>query len=657
MPLSSLPTEVVERILVFAAATNSPESIAAFSQTCRAHRELIYGASDTHLWREIFLATFDDPRESSGGPGWHAALARKRDSPSETPFDWGREYRERVWAAHYIARQTEAPPTSVEELERSSSDPDAVRNNIRALDALISVVQTALPHPPAIVYSIIPSDGAASSPTVGDDYPIFPPVPGTRLDTNRPNHAVGSSYLYGHASDSRNIAWIIQVLANGYPPSVTARFSGKRWDGGTAGQFLDEDDFHEMQSAARLIACTGFLPIPNSSAPPTSPVDATSPESPEPQTISYMSEAAQRKRARRLARMRVYNMRYLGRERHWGPYLAVEDPARKVRFANGPMEDELLQPILALFRAHGQGEENEDDVDDEDEALHEHDHEHDDDDDEEEDEQENEHAQGGADSPGPSDAATRQAAPSASTGPPTPAKLRPDWGYLAAVRTLVEANLREADVGSEVARLFSLDDLRAGSAPWNANLTGDSAANELSSPKSSDKGKEKASGDDGEVVGYDWAGVTGVWKRCVCWMDYRDLILHNFFMQLSGEFDDSRMGEAVRIVGMTLRAQSYSPAEVPGYEHLPTIHVVGQSAGASSGGPPRRIHGTVGVIADGSVRWNLFSSIEGGEVDEWVSEGVQIGGIGSRMGVLGMWTGAQHERMDPLGPTWAWKVA
>lgn len=43
------------------------------------------------------------------------------------------------------------------------------------------------------------------------------------------------------------------------------------------------------------------------------------------------------------------------------------------------------------------------------------------------------------------------------------------------------------------------------------------------------------------------------------------------------------------------------------------------------------------------------SSIEGGTRDEWVSEGVQVGGVASAMGVLGLWTGASHQRMDPLG--------
>jgi hypothetical protein len=42
---------------------------------------------------------------------------------------------------------------------------------------------------------------------------------------------------------------------------------------------------------------------------------------------------------------------------------------------------------------------------------------------------------------------------------------------------------------------------------------------------------------------------------------------------------------------------------------------------------------------------------------EWSTEGVQIGGVGSALGVVGLWTGADHERTDPLGPFWLWKVA
>jgi len=34
---------------------------------------------------------------------------------------------------------------------------------------------------------------------------------------------------------------------------------------------------------------------------------------------------------------------------------------------------------------------------------------------------------------------------------------------------------------------------------------------------------------------------------------------------------------------------------------------------------------------------------------QWASEGVQLGGRGSAMGVIGLWTGAEHELSDPLG--------
>ena len=43
------------------------------------------------------------------------------------------------------------------------------------------------------------------------------------------------------------------------------------------------------------------------------------------------------------------------------------------------------------------------------------------------------------------------------------------------------------------------------------------------------------------------------------------------------------------------------------------------------------------------------STAPGSNEDEWASESVQLGGVGSAMGALGMWTGAFHEDGDPLG--------
>jgi hypothetical protein len=50
------------------------------------------------------------------------------------------------------------------------------------------------------------------------------------------------------------------------------------------------------------------------------------------------------------------------------------------------------------------------------------------------------------------------------------------------------------------------------------------------------------------------------------------------------------------------------------------------------------------------------STTDTGE-DQWTSEAVQLGGVRSRAGALGMWTGVDHEPADPLGPFWMWKVA
>ncbi|OJT07225.1 hypothetical protein TRAPUB_1902 [Trametes pubescens] len=512
MPLAAVPTEVVELILIFAAAANSPQTVAAFSQTCRAHRELVYGAPDSHLWREIFLATFDDPRESGGGPGWHDAEALKHTRPRDVPFDWGVEYRKRVWAAHYIARKVESTSLRQEDLEEPA-DLEEVRRTIPALDALVSVVHTASPCPPSFVFSFIPTPGEdpESRLTVGATYPTFPPLPQAmqrRIPSSIPS--VGPSYA-GNGSPKtlggRNMAWLTQVLANGYPPAVTARFSGKKWEGGVAGQYLCEDEFREMQTAGRLIACTGFIPIPHNTAPPTSPVDSPLPE---PPAASYLSEEAQRKRARRLARMRVYNMRYLGRERHWGPFLPCED--RKVRPTGAPIDDELLQPILALFRLPGH--DDDDDAEEGAEDADGHDHDHDDDDEEQDEDGDDEPHGDGAAGEGTTTppGAPGQLRPSSEPPSlPSPAQLRPDWAYLAAVRTLVEANLREAFGGADLNGLFSLEGLRPGSAPWDASHYAPAASTD--SAVGNGKGKAKATDSDSEEVeGWDWAGVTGVWK-------------------------------------------------------------------------------------------------------------------------------------------------
>ncbi|KAI0739862.1 hypothetical protein C8Q80DRAFT_1274893 [Daedaleopsis nitida] len=695
MSILELPPELLEHILVSVAAAGFPHAIAAFAQTNKANRALVYNTTDNHLWREVFLATFDDPRASGGGPGWERCASSKDDHQPWDAFDWGAEYRKRVWAADRFEHRTDP---SREPGAEWVTEEEETHRNVRAFDAVLSVISTALPCPFTIELSFLPSTDRPSytriplTPT--SNYSTFPPVPqaiGGQAD--------GPGRIFGDSVRARNIAWLEPLLARGLPPKINAIFAGERWDGGLTNQFLERDEFREMHAAGRLMACTGFIPSPPALVPKDivsafkdRSITSLSPSASKGDAeTTYRSEAKQRSRARRLARMRVYNMRYLTRDRHWGPFLPIA-ANKNESHRNAVEEDVLLHPILALFsrvtarHQHAgddsggdedeEGDEFDDEITLEDELEHESaiaredtddpmepvfdgnaqagevlnnnndlagpaEAEADDDDDGTDDTEE------GPD-PGPAEPGSP-----ATKKPPTSSQLHPDWAYLAAVRVVVEANLRDSFQLADLRGLFSLDGLRSGSAPWDAAAYKPPIEPESSEePGGSCKGKEKAT-DDGEIVGWDWAGVTGVWMRCICWMDYRDLILHN----LSGEYPESpHLSEAVRVISMNLRIKSYSPSDMPGYTHLPTINIEGETTGASISGQPRRMHGTVSVIADGSVRWTTYSTVEGGVEDEWVTEGVQIGGVASAMGVLGLWTGAQHQRMDPLGPCWAWKV-
>ena len=60
--LLSLPAELLESILIFCNAEGHPSSVGALAQVCRQLRTLVYDAADHHLWRVLFLTTFDDPR-------------------------------------------------------------------------------------------------------------------------------------------------------------------------------------------------------------------------------------------------------------------------------------------------------------------------------------------------------------------------------------------------------------------------------------------------------------------------------------------------------------------------------------------------------------------------------------------------------------------
>lgn len=86
------------------------------------------------------------------------------------------------------------------------------------------------------------------------------------------------------------------------------------------------------------------------------------------------------------------------------------------------------------------------------------------------------------------------------------------------------------------------------------------------------------------------------------------------YLQRSRRFDYPHLEEAWIIVPLSLRITGYSPSPIPAYADRPTIHVEGEMGGAGWDGnvdladeDVRRVHGSVSMLADGSVRWCIVS--------------------------------------------------
>ncbi|CCM06401.1 uncharacterized protein FIBRA_08661 [Fibroporia radiculosa] len=162
---------------------------------------------------------------------------------------------------------------------------------------------------------------------------------------------------------------------------------------------------------------------------------------------------------------------------------------------------------------------------------------------------------------------------------------------------------------------------------------------------------------------HDWAGVAGVWRRFVCFMDYRDLFTFNYSVQAGPRdpsfFDDDYV-EAIRPVELRLDvldpAAAAAKASTAGIETVdaryPPTFFKGVSRGSHNSDAV--VEGTVYLLADGAIRWTFVTKYDG--LMQWSAEAVQVGNVCSAAGVAGIWTGAFHDEGDPAGPFWMWKV-
>jgi hypothetical protein len=378
--------------------------------------------------------------------------------------------------------------------------------------------------------------------------------------------------------------------------------------------------------------------------------------------------SAERRAVRRAARARVYDMTCLRRSRLWGPFLPVLDgpPSNTQPAASGfPDQAEAAASInhnpgagpsgsatselgndasaMSVEANVSQGVHNasEDGNDDEDAwedvtvDITEDTNEGDDDDE----------ALGD-----PFLAlATLPPATPGDKPPPGPLALEPDWPWLAAARIVVEANLREAvtnrawehedaphsvliSLGHDWPRqrillqglriLCDVRGLRARSVVYT-NGSQPEEAIPFHIPRAPTLPTDDV---------HDWAHATGVWRRCGCWLDYRDLLREVTFSSPSSplahacvstvnhmrprdqRYTAPSLGEAVRVIPMTLRAVGIdeealaaerATSENP-WPARPPLHLEGASL-RDQGAPARRVRGCVRMTGDAHVRWTLVS--------------------------------------------------
>ncbi|KAG8745702.1 hypothetical protein FRC10_007182 [Ceratobasidium sp. 414] len=210
--------------------------------------------------------------------------------------------------------------------------------------------------------------------------------------------------------------------------------------------------------------------------------------------------------------------------------------------------------------------------------------------------------------------------------------MQPNWVHLAACQWVILANLRQRrDLlrRQQIGEGYPVPPLGA-EAAWGGGAKAMVVGRKANPSRLTKDGVD------------DWAGVEGVWRRIVCFMDYRDFHEYNYHGQrTSGGLDTSvfkhkMFNEATRVITMALRVTRSETGDPP-FEHRPRLHFAGFSVANDT--MISAVHGFVCMTPSGYVRWHL------------------IGEPGSAGGFIGTWTGNNHEPDDPAGPTWLWKIA
>lgn len=520
-----------------------PTSISSLARTCRALRKLIYAPQDKFLWRRIFLAVFDDPRNLNTGE----QRLRPLRSPSSTYFDlhptdnterefgWASEYQSRIQAFLFVkhhaqpelmssrkrtlrssakkssthAQTTTSPETSPEIVDFTS-----------ILQTILSILDTA--------HTVIP---ATAAPTPGQPWenPALSNLPTRQASTRAPEHppCLESSSLESlpqislskpndssHiVAESKNITFLKDLFSMGVLPDLVNHLTntvssdrGTPWQSTPAAQCLN-----------RLVATMGIFPLLATPRPATSSKEylasthddarqqakAKGEEHTLFRSAAYSNNIASInvetfRDIRYASQKKVYDLSYLSHRRAWGPFLRVPRPADgggRVVDSDDDEDDEDFVPT------GGAAPESDD---------------------------------GSAASEEDGEFIPLQAQVPRGLKPvPPPEDLRADWEHLAAIRVVVQARMVEIipsmfgsvnlistpeldEIGNT---LLGWENLRAG--VWSVKKVDvDDAGWDEQGRSGGSKAADGPSGSSGNMLKtpsdpppeWDWAGVQGVWR-------------------------------------------------------------------------------------------------------------------------------------------------
>lgn len=203
MTLLQLPPEILEQILV-ETVESCPNAVAAVAACCRALHELVHS-----IWRDLYLALFDDPRPKN-------ALKDSRPGsacPPQIAYDW-HNFTSRIAVSNCLA----------------AGDPAC------NFEALVDVVATAAPVSPLRTLDPVQRRRL-----------VFPP-------------------LLRELAPSANTTWLNKVLARGYPAPLTKRMLASFDPDGPEYNRAEFEDTLAGKAFNKLAFLRGFIPLDRSSS-------------------------------------------------------------------------------------------------------------------------------------------------------------------------------------------------------------------------------------------------------------------------------------------------------------------------------------------------------------------------------------------------------